>query len=101
MNAQALQSRKGPQGTSPVDQDLFDALAKTHPARWEGTIMVISDVFMIDKPYEKANVKLLQGASGNLERMRTILDIEKKKAALKQPLNISLASAGEPKTKGG
>lgn len=99
-NAQNIQSRKGPKGTSDLDQTLFDALAKTHPARWHGTTMVISEVFMIEKPYEKDNVKILPGASGNVERMKTVLDIEKTKAKLKQPLPV-IGGAAENKTKGG
>ncbi|KIY01597.1 uncharacterized protein Z520_03149 [Fonsecaea multimorphosa CBS 102226] len=80
---QAAQARVGPKGTSPVDQALFDALSRTHPARWSGNIMVISDTFLIDKPYGAANVRHAEGRDGDLERMKKVVDMERSKITLR------------------
>lgn len=76
---QSAQSRQGPKGTSPADQALFDSLSRTMPTRWQGNVMIISDTYIIEKPYNSANVRLMPGASGDLDRMRRVLDMEKNK----------------------
>lgn len=90
-------ARQGPKGTSPVDQALFDALARTHPARWEGQSMVVSDSFVIEKPYSGANTTYWRegekgsggadassgGFKGDLERFRKVVDMELSKAVLR------------------
>lgn len=80
---QAAQARVGPKGTSPVDQALFDSLSRTHPARWSGNIMVISDTFLIEKPYGAVNVKHIEGQSGDLDRMKKVVDMERQKITLR------------------
>lgn len=82
-NLQSAQLRIGPKGTSPTDQALFDALSRTHPTRWEGSQMVISDTFVIQKPYGAANVGLYTGRKGDLERMRKVVDMERNKCFLR------------------
>ncbi|KIW90536.1 uncharacterized protein Z519_09183 [Cladophialophora bantiana CBS 173.52] len=80
---QAAQARVGPKGTSPIDQALFDALSRTHPARWSGNVMVISDTFLIDKPYGAANVRHAEGRDGDLDRMKKVVDMERQKITLR------------------
>lgn len=80
---QAAQARVGPKGTTPVDQALFDALSRTHPARWAGNVMVISDTFMIEKPYGAPNVRHADGRDGDLERMKKVVDMERQKITLR------------------
>lgn len=81
--ARAQTLRVGPKGTSPLDQALFDALSRTMPTVWSGNKMLVSETFIIDKPYNPANVRLVAGASGDLDRMRKMLDFEKNKIGLK------------------
>ncbi|OAP56330.1 hypothetical protein AYL99_09509 [Fonsecaea erecta] len=80
---QAARARVGPKGTTPVDQALFDALSRTHPARWSGNMMVISDTFLIDKPYGAANVRHAEGRDGDLDRMKKVVDMERQKITLR------------------
>ena len=80
---QSAQMRQGPKGTTAADQALFDALSRTHPARWYGSSMVVSDTYLIEKPYTLVNVRLMDGAHGDLDRMRRVLDMEKNKLTLR------------------
>lgn len=86
-NLQSAQLRVGPKGTSPTDQALFDALSRTHPTRWEGSHMVISDTFVIEKPYGAVNVGFYSDNAGtrkgDLERMRKVVDMERNKCLLR------------------
>jgi len=98
---QSAQSRQGPKGTSPADQALFDSLSRTMPTRWQGNAMIISDTYIIEKPYASANVRLMSGASGDLERMRRVLDMEKNKNLLKSSKNAIDNKMGDsPAAKG-
>lgn len=98
--AHSTQARQGPKGTLPLEQALYDALSRTHPARWEGTDMVISDCFVIEKPYGSVNVGYYRGNEdssgaggaggaqnggfkGDLERFRKVVDMETSKATLR------------------
>ncbi|KAG9788062.1 hypothetical protein ABEF93_000351 [Exophiala dermatitidis] len=80
---QAAQARIGPKGTTPTDQALFDALSRTHPARWTGNLMLISDTYLIEKPYGAVNVRFVEGRHGDLERMRKVVDMERQKITLR------------------
>ncbi|KIX05849.1 uncharacterized protein Z518_03822 [Rhinocladiella mackenziei CBS 650.93] len=82
-NQQAAQARLGPKGTTTTDQALFDALSRTHPARWSGNVMLISDTYLIEKPYGAANVKFVEGRHGDLERMKKVVDMERQKITLR------------------
>lgn len=97
--AQTAASRQGPKGTSPTEQALFDALARTMPARWEGSEMVISECFVVRKPYKGENTTYYNegqasggaaaaggGAAqfkGDLARFRKVVDMELDKARLR------------------
>ncbi|EXJ95246.1 hypothetical protein A1O1_00366 [Capronia coronata CBS 617.96] len=80
---QAAQARVGPKGTTPTDQALFDALSRTHPARWAGNVMLISDTYLIEKPYGAVNVRFVEGRHGDLERMKKVVDMERQKITLR------------------
>lgn len=63
--------------------------------------MIISDTYIIEKPYASANVRLMSGASGDLERMRRVLDMEKNKNLLKSSKNAIDNKMGDsPAAKG-
>lgn len=53
------------------------------PTVWDGNRIKVSETFVIDKPYNPVNVKLIPGASGDLDRMKKVLDLEKNKVGLK------------------
>lgn len=82
-SSQAALARLGPKGTSPTDQGLFDALSRTHPARWSGNVMVISDTYLVEKPYGPLNVKLIESRHGDLERMKKVVEMERQKVTLR------------------
>lgn len=80
---QTAQSRQGPKGTSPVEQALFDSFSRTMPTQWHGNAMIVSDSFIIQKPYGPNDIRLIDGATGDLDRMRRVLDMERNKITLK------------------
>lgn len=80
---QAAQARVGPKGTTPTDQALFDALSRTLSAAWTANGMLISDTYLIEKPYGPVNVRILDGRHGDLERMKRVIEMEKSKVQLK------------------
>ena len=45
--------------------------------------MLISDTFVIQKPYGAVNVGLYSGRKGDLERMRRVVDMERNKCSLR------------------
>lgn len=98
---QSAQSRQGPKGTSPADQALFDSLSRTMPTRWHGNAMIISDTYIIEKPYNPASIRLMPGTSGDLDRMKRVLDMEKNKINLKISKNAIDNKLGDsPAAKG-
>ena len=85
--AHAARARLGPKGTTKEHQDIFDAIARTHPAKWQpnGSILV-SDSVLIDKPYQPDNCRLAPGGNGpagGVERIRKVLKMEREKLELK------------------
>jgi hypothetical protein len=84
--AHAARARLGPKGTTKEHQDIFDAIARTHPAEWQpnGSILV-SDNVLIDKPYQPENCRLApagvgvggNGPAGSVERIRKVLKMER------------------------
>jgi hypothetical protein len=114
-------ARQGPRGTPPHAQALYDALARTHPARWEGTTMVISDCFAVEKPYLVANVGYYHegdgkqggqqngvssggsggGFRGDLERFKKVVEMEIEKASLRLGGGVSGMRATVVERKGG
>ena len=46
--------------------------------------MIISDTFMIEKPFHATNVRHIEGQSvGDLERMKKVVDMERSKITLR------------------
>jgi protein LSM12 len=80
---QAAQARIGPKGTTPTDQALFDALSRTLTAAWSGNGMLISDTYLIEKPYGPVNVRIVDGRHGDLERMKKVVEMERQKVTLR------------------
>jgi len=79
-------ARRGPKGTTKEAQDIFDAISRTHPARWQGTSMLVSDSVLIEKPYHPDNVKMAPGGggpAGGVERIKKVLKMEREKLDLK------------------
>jgi protein LSM12 len=85
--AHAARARLGPKGTTKEHQDIFDAIARTHPVKWQpnGSILV-NDGVLIDKPYQPDNCRLAPGGNGpagGVERIRKVLKMEREKLDLK------------------
>lgn len=85
--AHAARARLGPKGTTKEHQDIFDAIARTHPVKWQpnGSILV-NDGVLIDKPYLPDNCRLAPGGNGpagGVERIRKVLKMEREKLELK------------------
>jgi hypothetical protein len=99
---QAAQARVGPKGTTPTDQALFDALSRTLQANWSGNSMLLSDTFLVDKPYGPLNVRIIDGRHGDLERMKKVIEMEKSKIQLKMSKGLldGKISADSTPTKG-
>ncbi|RMZ82101.1 hypothetical protein DV737_g2177, partial [Chaetothyriales sp. CBS 132003] len=100
--AQAAEARRGPKGTSPSDQALFEAISRLLRARWEGNQMVISDQYAIEKPYKASNVRLVDERGGvgrsGLDRIKTMVDMERHKILLRMGVDVNEAGSV---TKGG
>lgn len=71
------------------------------PTRWHGNAMIVSDTYIIEKPYTPANIQFMPGSSGDLDRMKRVLDMEKNKINLKMSKNqIDHKLADSPAAKG-
>lgn len=53
------QDAKRGRGVTKEAQDIFDGIARTYPARWMGTAMVVNDMVLIESPYEVDDCRLL------------------------------------------
>ena len=100
-------SQKGPKGTTPEAQAIFDALVKTYKVEWQGTTILLNDNVVIEKPYEPGNCKYIgdessAGAKGGLERVRKIVEMERHKAELRQSQSkLGEVKAAKALVKGG
>lgn len=69
-------------GVTQEAQDIFDALARTLPCRWEGKTIAVMDEVTIVPPYRDC-----AGAAGGdpraVERVGKVLAMEKSKLGLK------------------
>lgn len=64
-------------GVTQEAQDIFDALSKTLPVRWEHTDIVVMNEVRVSSPYVPDNV--LGGPSAANERVRKVLELERKR----------------------
>lgn len=63
-------------------QDLFDALIRTLPTRWDGTNIVVNDAVVITAPYRVEDCRLGAGQqAGMLARVKKVLENERRKLA--------------------
>lgn len=55
-------------------QDIFDALARTLPTRWDGTSIIVLDAVIISSPYKPDDCRGGSGApSGTLARVKKVV----------------------------
>jgi len=69
-------------GVSNDAQELFNALGKTLPCRWEGETMVIFDTVRISPPYDSDSCRASSGNSSSLAHVLKVLDGERKRLGL-------------------
>ncbi|KKY27847.1 hypothetical protein UCRPC4_g00827 [Phaeomoniella chlamydospora] len=80
------QELKRGKGVTPEAQEIFNALTRTMPGRWEGQDMIISESVVISKPYRIEDCRALnESVSGSaVHRVRKVLEMEKKKIELRR-----------------
>lgn len=64
-------------GVTAEAQDIFDALSKTLPCRWDKTTILVMNDVCVNEPYLPQNV--IGGASAANERVRKVLEEERKR----------------------
>ncbi|XP_051145528.1 uncharacterized protein LOC127261289 [Andrographis paniculata] len=64
-------------GVTPEAQSIFDALAKTHPVRWDKSTIVVMNEVHVSSPYLPESV--VGGTSAANERVRKVLELERKR----------------------
>jgi len=62
-------------GVSSEAQEIFNALSKTLPCRWENNEIVVFDDIRITSPYQKENVS--GGTAASIARIQKVLEGEK------------------------
>ena len=74
----ADEARRG-KGVSREAQDIFDALARTLPARWDGESIVVLDAVVITKPYRSEDCRAAKGVQPQmLQRVRKVVSGRRK-----------------------
>ena len=82
-NAKEALSRQG-KNVSKEAQEIFDAIIKTLPLKWDGQNIVVMEQVVIEKPYTAGDCRAFQGTQpAVLERVRKVLENERKKLAEK------------------
>ncbi|KAL8512738.1 hypothetical protein ACS0TY_019028 [Phlomoides rotata] len=64
-------------GVTPEAQNIFDALSKTLPVRWDRTTIVVINEVRVSSPYLPESVS--GGTPAANERVRKVLEFEKKR----------------------
>jgi len=64
-------------GVTAEAQDIFDALSKTLPCRWDKTTILVMNDVCVNQPYKPENV--IGGATAANERVRKVLEEERKR----------------------
>ncbi|KAI9892088.1 MAG: hypothetical protein M1814_001794 [Vezdaea aestivalis] len=86
-----LKERIG-KGVGKEAQDIFDAIERMFPTRWEGKSMVVLNSIKIDPPYTLANCKALGNNAKELARVKMQLEHERKKIADKKAADRKTAT---------
>ncbi|KAJ5720868.1 uncharacterized protein N7483_008802 [Penicillium malachiteum] len=77
------EARRG-KGVTREAQDIFDAFARTMPARWDGPNIIVADAVTIAAPYRVDECRsLVEGDTAALARVRKVLEMERKKIELR------------------
>ncbi|KAI9370473.1 anticodon-binding domain-containing protein [Aspergillus egyptiacus] len=77
------EARRG-KGVTQEAQDIFNAISRTMPTRWNGTNIVVADAVTIAHPYNKEDCRaLVAGDKAALERVQKVLEMERKKIELR------------------
>ncbi|XP_047321937.1 protein LSM12 homolog [Impatiens glandulifera] len=64
-------------GVTPQAQNLFDALFKTLPVRWDKTVIVVMNEVRVSSPYLPESVS--GGTAAANDRVRKVLELERKR----------------------
>ncbi|KAJ5899475.1 hypothetical protein N7495_004219 [Penicillium taxi] len=80
---QEQEARRG-KGVTREAQDIFDALGRTMPARWDGQNIIVADAVSIAPYYRVDDCRpLIKGDTAALARVRKVLEMERKKIELR------------------
>lgn len=64
-------------GVTQEAQDIFDALSKTLPVRWDKSTIVVMDEVRVSSPHTPENVA--GGSPAAMERVRKVLELERRR----------------------
>lgn len=70
-------------GVTPEAQNIFDALSKTLPVRWDKTVIVVMNEVRVSSPYTSERVT--GGTPAANERVRKVLELERKRLQNRGP----------------
>lgn len=56
--------------------------------------MIVSETFIVDKPYISASVRCIEDGRGDIDRMKRVVDMEVKKIALKMSEGNGIRKGG-------
>lgn len=80
-------SRPNQSCTAGIDpEDFFRALNAKWRCRWEGSTIVVQEMFMIDEPYRPRNVLFYGDRRGNLQLLRQVVAFERDRLERQQAL---------------
>ncbi|BFZ65087.1 hypothetical protein YB2330_006250 [Saitoella coloradoensis] len=72
-----------PPGVGREGVEIFEALSKTLPCRWQGTAIVVLDEVMVESPYTAETCKSIEEGSGgngySLRRVKMIVEGERRR----------------------
>ncbi|XP_058115461.1 uncharacterized protein LOC131258270 isoform X2 [Magnolia sinica] len=70
-------------GVTSEAQNIFDALSKTLPVRWEKTVIVVMNEVRVSSPYFPENVS--GGTPAANDRVKKVLELERKRLHSRTP----------------